>query len=88
MKTKKCVCGSQATKEFYTDPEEGSICVCENKKCEDSVKKRIYNKHKNEYNQGRSYESYKYSSMVVSYCIGLLALSAICYLLYTIFNSI
>jgi len=83
MKNTKCTCRKNSAEKNSLNFEEDSIYVCKNAKCKNS--EYMLNE---KYYQGKSRENYKFSSVTVALCVGLIGLTAIFYLLYTIFNLI
>ena len=84
----KCKCGLPATRRFSIEPDNGFFHCCDNGQCKESLENELYETHyRNQYFQGKSLRSYKFSSEVLFSCFVIAIAFSLCYFIWNIVNN-
>jgi hypothetical protein len=86
----KCKCGLSATRRFSIETDNGFFHCCDNKQCKESLENELYEyetHYRNQYFQGKSLISYKFSSGVLFFSVIVVTTLSLCYFIWNIVNN-
>lgn len=83
-----CKCGKPATRRIILEPDNGFFYCCDSSQCKENLENDLYDvNYRNQYFQGKSLRSYKFSAEVLFFSVVVVVASSLCYFIWNIVNN-